>query len=94
MVKKGTTTGKFSVSIEKVLEKMKAIVDAGREHEFLADCASLEQDKFVIVDAKLVKLVKSFLKKHELKHDFLRTMSLAARAADAPDDETCFKHKP
>jgi hypothetical protein len=93
MAKKVATAEKFDVSIEKVLEKMKAIIDAGREHEFLADCASLEDEKFVVVDAKLVKVVKKFIKKHELKHDFLETMSVAARGADTPTAPTCFEHK-
>ncbi|HEV7634795.1 MAG TPA: hypothetical protein VGO54_05095 [Bradyrhizobium sp.] len=83
----------FSVAIQKVLEKMKAIVDGGKENEFLERCLTLkEEDRFVIVNARIVKLVKEFAAEHDLSHN-LRTIAFLSPAAAAPlDGETCFKH--
>jgi hypothetical protein len=83
----------FSVSIQKVLEKMKAIVDAGKEAEFLEKCHALGEDRFVIVNSKIVSLVKKFVTEHELSHNLRKSRPLSAKVAAALDnDETCFKH--
>ena len=89
----------FGVSIQKVLEKMKAIVDGKKEQEFLEKCAALGEDRFVTVNARIVKLVKEFEADHGLRRELQRTASFSPTAAAAPkmaassDDETCFKHK-
>jgi len=82
----------FSVSIQKILEKMKAIVDGGKENEFLERCVALRDDRFVIVNAKIVTLVKQFAAEHELSHNLRTIASLSPQAAATLDDETCFKH--
>ncbi|WMT71387.1 hypothetical protein [Bradyrhizobium sp. Ash2021] len=93
--KKRTT---FGVSIQKVLEKMKAIVDGNKEQEFLAKCAALGEDRFVTVNSRIVKLVKEFEADHGLRHELPRTATFSPAAAvarnvvAASDDETCFKH--
>src|SRR5882762_4942052 len=85
----------FGVSIQKVLEKMKAIVDGNKEAEFLEKCAALKEDRFVTVNSRIVKLVKKF----ELAHGLApkRPTAGARAAAAAPsktssEGETCFKH--
>jgi hypothetical protein len=89
----------FGVSIQKVLEKMKAIVDGNKEQEFLEKCATLGEDRFVTVNARIVKLVKEFEADHGLRSELQRTASFsttasaAPRRAASPDDETCFKHR-
>lgn len=84
----------FNVSIQKVLEKMKAIVDGKKEAEFLKKCQVLGEDRFVIVNPKIVSLVKKFIAEHELGNDLdkkIGTFSARVTAA-ADDDNTCFKH--
>ena len=86
------TSAMFSVSIQKVLEKMKAIVDGKKENEFLQKCLTLGDDRFVIVNARIVRLVKEFAADHDLSHDLRAAASLSPEAAAPLDDETCFKH--
>ncbi len=81
----------FNVSIQKILEKMKAIVDANKEQEFLEKCVALGEDRFVIVNPKIVRLVKRFLSDHELSHDLRRGRTFSANVAASLDDESCFK---
>ncbi len=83
----------FSVSIQKVFEKMKAIVDGKKEAEFLEKCLALGEDRFVIVNPKIVSLVKKFLAEHELSHNLSKSGTFSAKVTAAlDDDETCFKH--
>jgi hypothetical protein len=81
----------FSISIQKILEKMKAIVDGKKEHEFLEECGALGKDRFVTVNARIVKLVKEFETEHKLRHDLRRTASFLPEATASQDDETCFE---
>lgn len=80
----------FNVAIQKVLEKMKAIVEAKKENEFLERCAELGANRFVVVDAGIVKLVKAFEAEHRLSHDLRASASISRRAMAPLDDETCF----
>jgi hypothetical protein len=87
----------FGVSIQKVLEKMKAIVDNNKEAEFLAKCEALKEDRFVTVNSRIVKLVKKFELAHGLKPKRQAAAHAGAAAAgpsmaSSSDGETCFKH--
>jgi hypothetical protein len=83
----------FSVSIQKVLEKMKAIVDGKKEAEFLEKCLALGEDRFVIVNSGIVSLVKKFLADNELSDNLRTSATFSAKVTAAlDDDETCFKH--
>ena len=86
----------FGVSIQKILEKMKAIVDGKKEEEFLQKCAALGDDRFVTVNSRIVRLVKTFEAEHGLQQQPPSTVSLSTTAAASPkasaENETCFKH--
>jgi hypothetical protein len=53
---------------------------------------ALRDDRFVIVNARIVTLVKQFAAEHELSHNLRTLASLSPQAAAPLDDETCFKH--
>ena len=80
----------FNVAIQKVLEKMKAIVEGKKENEFLERCAELGANRFVVVDARIVRLVKEFEAEHGLSHDLRTSASISSRAMAPLKDETCF----
>lgn len=83
----------FGVSIQKVLEMMKPIVDKGKEAEFLQKCRVLGDDRFVVVNAKIIALVKKFHAKHELGDNRRVTAKPSSKMVVATDDDqTCFKH--
>ena len=102
--KKSTTTKPskqrtmFGVAIEKVLEKMKAIVEGNKEQEFLRKCAELGDDRFVTVNSRIVRLVKEFEAEHGLRPEPTRgattpaTRGLSPAAVNITSDETSFKH--
>ncbi|WP_420134438.1 hypothetical protein [Rhodopseudomonas sp.] len=83
----------YDVAIQKVLEVMKAIVDAKLEPEFLHECLTLEADRFVIVSPKIVGLVKDFLARHGLEHDLQHDPRLSRSATKSLTEETCFEHR-
>ncbi|MFC0242922.1 hypothetical protein [Rhodopseudomonas telluris] len=83
----------YDVAIQKVLEVMKAIVDAKLEPEFLRECLTLQSDRFVVVGPKIVHLVKDFLAKHGLEHKLRHDDRLSPLEARTMAEETCFEHR-
>jgi hypothetical protein len=80
----------FHVSIQKVLEKMKAIAaDSRKEEQFLDQCAALKDDRFIIANARLVQLVKEFAPSQKPPQAGGMAASLGSKPA-ASDGETCF----
>jgi hypothetical protein len=90
---KNKEVAQFNVSIQKVLEMMKAIVDGGKEAEFLEKCRVLGDDRFVVANAKIVALIKKFHAEHELSNNLRESVTSSPKAMAAMDDDgTCFKH--
>jgi hypothetical protein len=78
------------VPIRKVLEKIKAIVDSQREREFLDRCIALRDDRYVVVNARLVRLVKEFAPSLKPRSVSGASASLESTASASDDGETCF----
>lgn len=90
---KNKQVAQFSVSIQKVFGMMKAIVDDGKEAEFLDKCRVLGDDRFVVANARIIALVKKFHAEHELSDSPGKSETLSPKAmAATDDDQTCFKH--
>jgi hypothetical protein len=90
---KDKQVAQFSVSIQKVFEMMKAIVDGGKEADFLEKCRVLGDDRFVVANAKIVALVKKFHAKHELSDKLPKSGRSSPKVMAATDDGgTCFEH--
>jgi hypothetical protein len=88
-------TQTIHVPIQTVLQKLKAVVDAGKEAEFVDKCLGLDKEqRLVLVDPALVKEVKAFLATHQLSEALPQKLAesteFAARTMTALDDESCF----
>jgi len=88
-------TQTIHVPIQIVLQKLKAIVDAKKEVEFVELCLDLEKhQRLVLVDPALIEQVKTFLGTNQLPETLQESLatsrSPSGKLSTSLGEESCF----